>query len=227
MANVDFDNMLVCDFIIRQQQLAAQGIAEGDMLVGDIFIGRNIQELKAEYVIDETVLRSLPVAFFLSWEFDMNDLPVELFLLEITNDHHLGESNPPNYQQIQQEEETSNEDVIVFVPEVLDMDVELEKTSIKEEEHEKVEKLITTGEKECATFEEKEFLDFIVCSKVDFVIKHYEEIEVYIVEFELGDEEKSYYMEKSNAKIWRKNATWNKVKLNKLNRTSKATFKVP
>jgi hypothetical protein len=226
MANVDFDNMLVCDYIIRQQQLVAQGIAEGDMLMGDVIIRMRLQELRAECEIDETVLRNLPVSLFLSHKFDTGDLPMILFRPWL-KEHQLRESDLPNFNQIQQEEETFHEDVIVSLPEVLNMDVDVEKTSIKEEKPEKIEKLITTGEKERATFEEEEILDFIVCSKVDFVIKPYEEIEVYIVEFEMGNEEKSYYMEKSNAKIWRKNATWNKVILSKISRTSKAIFKVP
>ena len=47
MTTVDFNKMLICD-IIRQQQLAAQEIDEGDMFVGGLIIGQRLHDLKAK-----------------------------------------------------------------------------------------------------------------------------------------------------------------------------------
>lgn len=69
-------------------------------------------------------------------------------------------------------------------------------------------------------------IDF-VCSNIEFVIKPYEEIKVYIVEFKTGDYGKSYYLEKDMVEFWTKAAIWKEDELSKLSRTSKAIFKVP
>lgn len=45
--------------------------------------------------------------------------------------------------------------------------------------------------------------DLIGCSNIEFVIKSYDKIVVYIVEFELGDEWKLYYSEKDKVKFLR------------------------
>lgn len=63
---VDFNKMLLCDFIMWQQQLVAQEIDEGDMLVRDFIIGQRLRDVKAECELDETVLGGLPVVLFLS-----------------------------------------------------------------------------------------------------------------------------------------------------------------
>lgn len=53
--------------------------------------------------------------------------------------------------------------------------------------------------KKCVTINEDgintHFSDFIHCPTVHFVIKPYEEVEVYIVEFQLERISKSYYVE--------------------------------
>lgn len=130
-----------------------------------------------------------------------------LFLPPIINEYQLRESNPSDFQQIQQEEGTFHEDVIVSLPKILDTNVELEKVSI-EEEHEKIKKIIIMVEKDSVVFKEEEIsrqsTDILVCSKMEFVTKPYEEIEVYIVEFKTDDERKSYYLEKDKIKIWKK-----------------------
>lgn len=132
----------------------------------------------------------------------------DYFFPTIINGHQLKESRQLDFQQIQKEDDTFHEHVIVSFPQVLDMEVQLEKVSIKEEKYGKIEKLIIRGQKELIAFKEDEIniqsLDFVVCPKFEFVIELYEQIEVYIVEFEMGDSEKSYYLERTRLKFGRK-----------------------
>lgn len=64
--------------------------------------------------------------------------------------------------------------------------------------------------------------DFISCPTIEFVIKVKEEEEVYIVEFELDEINRSYHIKGCKVKIWKTN-----VKRSKLSKALKAFYKIP
>lgn len=71
------------------------------------------------------------------------------------------------------------------------------------------------------------YFEFINCPTIELVIMSEEGEEVYIVDFETYKIGKSYYLGGGNAKIWRINEDWSKVKRRKMSKVSNAFFKVP
>ncbi|KAL2542599.1 hypothetical protein Adt_03577 [Abeliophyllum distichum] len=109
--------------------------------------------------------------------------------------------------------------------------VQIEEAPTKEEEHVQNEKLITNKRNEKVTFNDaapiKQFSDFHISSKIDFVINDIDEVGIFIVEFEQDDKIKSCFYGKGKVKYWRINEKWCKVNRYKQNKSSKALFKVP
>ncbi|KAL2498318.1 Uncharacterized protein Adt_23868 [Abeliophyllum distichum] len=91
--------------------------------------------------------------------------------------------------------------------------IQLEETPIKEEDY--VEKVKLNGQNEKVIINDvtlmKQFSNSLISSKINFVIKVNEEVEVFIVEFEQGAKPKSNFYEKCKFKFWRINEKWCKV----------------
>lgn len=104
--------------------------------------------------------------------------------------------------------EISHENFVAVLIENLDNRsiVQLEKSTTKQEKHEENGKLTLQDPNKSVTFNEVEIIrqssDFIVCIKINFVIKVDEEIEVFIVEFKSSGIGKSYYL-KVIVKFWK------------------------
>ncbi|KAL2525990.1 hypothetical protein Adt_11044 [Abeliophyllum distichum] len=108
---------------------------------------------------------------------------------------------------------------------------QIEELPTKEEEHVEYKKLIINKQNEKVTFNDvapiKQFSDFHLSSKIDFVINAIDEVKIFIVEFEQDDKIKSYFYGKGKVKYWRINEKWCKVNRYKQNKSSKVLFKVP
>jgi hypothetical protein len=109
--------------------------------------------------------------------------------------------------------------------------IQPDESSTIEEEPKMSENLITTEiNEEVAINEEKINLhssNLVDCQDIDFVVKPDEEVEIFIVEFELDGIGESYYMEMGNVEFWRSNEEWNKAKRRKMGKASKAFFRCP
>ncbi|KAL2526603.1 Uncharacterized protein Adt_11657 [Abeliophyllum distichum] len=117
------------------------------------------------------------------------------------------------------------------LPEILDNIhiIQPEEAPIKEEDY--VEKVKLNGQNEKVIINDvalmKQFSNSPLSSKINFVIKVDEEVEVFIVEFEQGAKPKSNFYEKCKFKFWRINEKWCKLNRCKQRKSSKALFKVP
>ncbi|KAL2497416.1 hypothetical protein Adt_22966 [Abeliophyllum distichum] len=119
------------------------------------------------------------------------------------------------------------------LPEILENRpvVQIVESPTKEEEHVENEKLIINKQNEKVTFNDatpiKQFSDFHLSSKIDFVINAIDEVGIFIIEFEQGDKIKSCFYGNDKVKYWRINEKWCKINRYKQNKSSKAIFKVP
>ncbi|KAL2526660.1 hypothetical protein Adt_11714 [Abeliophyllum distichum] len=102
---------------------------------------------------------------------------------------------------------------------------------VKEEEYVEKEKLILNEQNRKVTFNDvaliKQFSNSRLSSKIDFVIKVDEKIEVFVLVFEQCAELQSYSCEEYKFTFFRINKKWCKVNRCKQSKSSKALFKVP
>ncbi|KAL2480629.1 hypothetical protein Adt_33595 [Abeliophyllum distichum] len=100
----------------------------------------------------------------------------------------------------------------------------------KEEDYVKKEKLILNEQNKKVTFNDvaliKQFSNSRLSSKIDFVIKVDEKVEIFVVVFEQCAELPSYSCEERKFKFLRINENWCKVNRCKQSKSSKALFKV-
>ncbi|KAL2542983.1 hypothetical protein Adt_03961 [Abeliophyllum distichum] len=109
--------------------------------------------------------------------------------------------------------------------------IQLDEALVKEEKYVEKEKLIPNEQNRKVAFNDvaliKQFSDSRLSSKIDFVIKVDEQVEVFVVVFEQCAELQSYSCEEHKFTFFRINEKWCKVNRCKQSKSSKILFKVP